>query len=97
MLDDTYLSLVNIRTSRTKYILKYKIEVVCSLWLFYEFAFCSDSTNQYIHGQHSDPTQGVYSSGLHTVTVLIGVFLKSTGEPIAGVINQPFCYKHESV
>ena len=29
-------------------------------------------------------------SGLPCVCILIGVFLKSTGQPIAGVVNQPF-------
>ena len=31
-----------------------------------------------------------FDSGLPCVCILIGVFLKSTGQPIAGVVNQPF-------
>lgn len=37
-----------------------------------------------------DDATGVHLSGLQCVTVLIGVYLKSTGIPIMGVINQPF-------
>lgn len=33
---------------------------------------------------------GVHLSGLRCVTVLIGAYLKVTGVPIVGVINQPF-------
>ncbi|CAG7731021.1 unnamed protein product [Allacma fusca] len=32
----------------------------------------------------------IWSSGLHCVTVLIGAFNLKTGQPIVGVINQPF-------
>ena len=35
-------------------------------------------------------------SGLHCALVLIGVYLRSTGEPIMGVINQPFNHKDPS-
>ena len=33
---------------------------------------------------------GVYLMGLQCVTVLVGVFDLSTGEPVVGVVNQPF-------
>ena len=33
---------------------------------------------------------GVYLQGLQCVTVLVGVFDLSTGEPVVGVVNQPF-------
>lgn len=50
-----------------------------------------DSTADYINGSEKvDEVTGVHMSGLRCVTVLIGVFLKSTGIPIVGVINQPF-------
>ena len=50
-----------------------------------------DGTSQYIKGgwdevaQHYPP-----SRGLKVVTVLIGAFNMKTGEPIMGVVNQPF-------
>lgn len=54
-----------------------------------------DSTAEYIHGvERIDEATGVRLSGLRCVTVLIGVFDKSTGSPVLGVINQPF---YESV
>ena len=28
--------------------------------------------------------------GLQAVTVLLGAYVKATGEPIAGTVNQPF-------
>ncbi|XP_006608019.1 inositol polyphosphate 1-phosphatase [Apis dorsata] len=50
-----------------------------------------DSTADYINGgEKVDHTTGVHMSGLRCVTVLIGVYMKSTGIPILGVINQPF-------
>ncbi|CAK9799549.1 Inositol polyphosphate 1-phosphatase [Anthophora quadrimaculata] len=50
-----------------------------------------DSTADYINGEEKvDDATGVHLSGLQCVTVLIGVYLKSTGIPIMGVINQPF-------
>ena len=35
---------------------------------------------------------GSLCKGLPVVTVLIGVFSKSTGTPLAGVVNQPFAF-----
>ncbi|CAL7940693.1 unnamed protein product [Xylocopa violacea] len=50
-----------------------------------------DSTADYINGgEKVDDATGVHLSGLRCVTVLIGVYLKSTGVPIIGVVNQPF-------
>ena len=45
---------------------------------------CADATNEYVEGQDSEPCSGIYSRGLHCVTVLIGVFDKTTSLPIIG-------------
>lgn len=37
-----------------------------------------------------DEATGLYLGGLQCVTVLIGAYVKSTGLPILGVVNQPF-------
>lgn len=47
----------------------------------------SDATSEFIAGVNG---QTDADKGLPCVTVLIGAYLKSTGEPIFGVINQPF-------
>ncbi|XP_059184336.1 inositol polyphosphate 1-phosphatase [Centropristis striata] len=53
-----------------------------------------DATSQYIEGKEEVLEEGHLSpSGLHCALVLIGVYLRSTGEPVMGVINQPFNYK----
>lgn len=50
-----------------------------------------DSTADYINGgEKVDFATGIHMSGLRCVTVLIGVYSKSTGIPIVGVVNQPF-------
>ncbi|XP_042351870.1 inositol polyphosphate 1-phosphatase [Plectropomus leopardus] len=50
-----------------------------------------DATSQYIEGREEVLEEGHLSpSGLHCALVLIGVYLRSTGEPVMGVINQPF-------
>ncbi|CAI6348780.1 unnamed protein product [Macrosiphum euphorbiae] len=50
-----------------------------------------DSTNEYINGNIDTINEyGFHSSGLHCVTINIGLFDKHSGKPIAGVINQPF-------
>lgn len=50
-----------------------------------------DATSQYIEAaEESTPFANIEKSGLHCVTVLIGVFDKRTGCPIIGIINQPF-------
>lgn len=56
-----------------------------------------DATSQYIEGREEELQQGVLSpSGLHCALVLIGVYLRSSGEPVMGVINQPFSHKDAS-
>ncbi|XP_051931519.1 inositol polyphosphate 1-phosphatase [Hippocampus zosterae] len=53
-----------------------------------------DATSQYIEGREEVVEEGHLSpSGLHCALVLIGVYLRSTGEPVMGVINQPFNHK----
>ncbi|XP_054641097.1 inositol polyphosphate 1-phosphatase [Dunckerocampus dactyliophorus] len=53
-----------------------------------------DATSQYIEGREEVVEDGHLSpSGLHCALVLIGVYLRSTGEPVMGVINQPFNHK----
>lgn len=57
--------------------------------------FVSDGTNNYIKGKDEIDAQklqndDIVSKGLPVVTVLIGVFNKQTGIPLAGVVNQPF-------
>ncbi|KAK6165690.1 hypothetical protein SNE40_022571 [Patella caerulea] len=50
-----------------------------------------DSTNQYIQGDIGvEKDVGIIDEGLQCVTVLVGVFIKSTGLPILGVVIQPF-------
>ncbi|CAG9792714.1 unnamed protein product [Diatraea saccharalis] len=49
-----------------------------------------DATAEFIAGVQGTAKSG---SGLECVTVLIGAYLRSTGEPVIGVINQPF-YKN---
>ncbi|XP_015743206.1 inositol polyphosphate 1-phosphatase [Python bivittatus] len=50
-----------------------------------------DSTNQYIRGCSSVvPVDGIYPSGLHSALVLIGVYNRHSGEPVLGIINEPF-------
>ncbi|KAL2746460.1 inositol polyphosphate 1-phosphatase [Vespula maculifrons] len=43
-----------------------------------------DATGEYVHPAVDD-------KGLRCVTVLIGVYLKSTGLPVLGIVNKPFC------
>ncbi|XP_065220277.1 inositol polyphosphate 1-phosphatase [Planococcus citri] len=53
-----------------------------------------DSTAEYISGENTsvfvNDSLRISLNGLNCVTVLIGVFNRITGEPIIGVINQPF-------
>ena len=56
-----------------------------------------DSTFQYIKGMSNCvPEDSIYSRGLQCVTVLIGVYDLQTGEPVMGVINQPFAVMDDS-
>lgn len=53
-----------------------------------------DATSQYIEGREEVLEEGhLFPSGLHCALVLIGVYLRNTGEPVMGVINQPFNHK----
>ena len=49
-----------------------------------------DATSQYIKGGQGLEEEGVPTKGLPVVTVLLGAFLKSSGQPVLGVVNQPF-------
>ncbi|RXG55026.1 hypothetical protein Avbf_14720 [Armadillidium vulgare] len=57
-----------------------------------------DSTSEYIHGNVGviDPVSHIYHIGLPCVTVLVGVFDRISGQPVAGVINQPFAEKEST-
>lgn len=64
---------------------------------FFSPAFHPDATSQYIEGREEVLEEGhLFPSGLHCALVLIGVYLRSTGEPVMGVINQPFHHKDPS-
>ncbi|XP_010879712.1 inositol polyphosphate 1-phosphatase [Esox lucius] len=53
-----------------------------------------DATSQYIEGREEGAQEGhLCPSGLQCALVLIGVYLRATGEPVMGVINQPFSQK----
>ena len=49
-----------------------------------------DATSQYIKGGEGYEEEGLPTKGLPVVTVLLGAFLKSSGLPVLGVVNQPF-------
>ncbi|TRY97761.1 hypothetical protein DNTS_008265 [Danionella cerebrum] len=56
-----------------------------------------DGTSQYIEGkEEEEPDEGFCASGLPCALVLIGVYLRTTGEPVMGVINQPFNRKEST-
>ena len=66
---------------------------------YYAICLHSDATNEYIKGsedfdkmchENLEEEDQVWSAGLHCVTVLIGAFDVITGQPLIGVINQPF-------
>ncbi|GFS17519.1 inositol polyphosphate 1-phosphatase-like protein [Elysia marginata] len=53
--------------------------------------FFSDATGQYIKGEIGvEDEDGVIEDGLQCVAILIGIFQKSSGRPIFGVVVQPF-------
>ncbi|XP_051532613.1 inositol polyphosphate 1-phosphatase isoform X3 [Myxocyprinus asiaticus] len=53
-----------------------------------------DGTSQYIEGKEAEEQdEGFCPSGLPCALVLIGVYLRATGQPVMGVINQPFNHK----
>uniref|UniRef100_A0A8C7JBQ7 Si:ch211-160o17.2 n=1 Tax=Oncorhynchus kisutch TaxID=8019 RepID=A0A8C7JBQ7_ONCKI len=70
---------------------------IYSVCCFYVFGFRSDATSQYIEGREEVVEELRNSclcpSGLQCALVLIGVYLRATGEPVIGVINQPFNHK----
>jgi len=58
---------------------------------------CSpDSTAQYIQGDVGTEVGGLVSEGLQCVAVLVGVYSKTSGLPIIGVINQPFATRDDA-
>lgn len=71
------------------------LSLLCFFFFLLIFFFNTlDATSQYIQGREKELEEGRLSpSGLHCALVLIGVYLRSTGEPIMGVINQPFHHK----
>ncbi|NXJ16258.1 INPP phosphatase, partial [Odontophorus gujanensis] len=55
----------------------------------------ADSTNEYIVGREDVGAEdGVAPSGLCSALVLIGVYDRSSGRPVLGVINEPFHRRH---
>lgn len=48
-----------------------------------------DSTAEYINGK-SEISGIIPLSGLNCVTIIIGLFNRSSGKPVIGVMNQPF-------
>lgn len=54
------------------------------------FFTISDATQEYIKGVSQKEYPTIATSGLECVTVLIGLYDKGNGKPLAGVINQPF-------
>lgn len=61
------------------------------------FVFCVDGTSQYIEGKEEEVSEDRFcASGLPCALVLIGVYLRTTGEPVMGVVNQPFTRKDPS-
>ncbi|KAK7066740.1 Inositol monophosphatase, partial [Halocaridina rubra] len=53
------------------------------------------STGEYVNGKTGHSEWNIYKYGLPCVTVLIGIYDRSTGNPVGGVVNQPFCYFDE--
>jgi len=58
-----------------------------------------DATSQYIKGgEEEDVEEGLPpTKGLKVVTVLIGAYSLSSGQPCVGVVNQPFVTGHENL
>ncbi|KAG7477425.1 hypothetical protein MATL_G00069550 [Megalops atlanticus] len=56
-----------------------------------------DATSQYIEGREEKVPEGeLCTSGLQCALVLIGAYHRATGEPVMGVINQPFAHRDSS-
>lgn len=49
-----------------------------------------DSTGEYVKGKSGHWEGNIYNYGLPCVTVLIGLYDRTSGLPVGGVINQPF-------
>lgn len=49
-----------------------------------------DATEEYIRGVARTNFPNIPASGLECVTILIGLYDKGNGKPLAGIINQPF-------
>ena len=62
---------------------------------FHSFHSLIDGTNQYVKGVISDPQNGIHPNGIHCAVVLLGVYSLSSGEPLLGVMNQPFYILNE--
>lgn len=55
-----------------------------------------DATQEYIKAETQRKYPKICASGLECVTVLIGLYDKGTGKPLAGIINQPFSEKTDT-
>ncbi|KAG5670225.1 hypothetical protein PVAND_000502 [Polypedilum vanderplanki] len=56
-----------------------------------------DATQEYISAnEQQSPFKNIMTSGLQCATVLIGTYLKSSGEPLLGIINQPFAVRQDN-
>lgn len=58
--------------------------------------FFSDATEEYIRGVTRTNYPKIPASGLECVTVLIGLYDKGNGKPLAGIINRPFYEQTET-
>ena len=57
-------------------------------WLIIYYTYTTlDGTAEFISGVKGDAKPG---HGLSCVTVLIGAYLRSSGKPVIGIVNQPF-------
>lgn len=56
----------------------------------------SDATQEYIKAETQRKYPKICASGLECVTVLLGMYDKGNGKPLAGVINQPFSEKTDT-
>lgn len=65
------------------------------LFFFNKSISPKDSTAEYISGIE-ETRREISISGLRCVTVLIGAFNQETGEPIMGVVNQPFVHQNSN-
>lgn len=55
-----------------------------------------DATQEYIKAETIRKYPKICASGLECVTVLIGLYDKGNGKPLAGIINQPFNEKTDT-